>query len=154
MLTYRNLIFSEVNLISGLILSPFGTDYSLYHNYVESGSTVDHFTARITNFPLVGLIKHRGAKGDVLLGLIYGTRLDEVGDSASVNHFGNYDAKGRYFYIEGLITESGSTDLGTKVSLLKEIKKQAFAIERVFVGIGTGSNGLVIVNSVVELLYE
>src|SRR3989344_8629776 len=153
MLTYRNLVLSEAKLISDLILNPFGTDYSLHHNYARVGLTSESFRERIINFPsgLVGLIKNRSSKGDVLLGLIYGTRLDEVRDCSGNNHFRNYDPKGKFFYIEGLITESCSTDLRIRKSLLNEIKKQAFfidGIERVFVGINAELNNQVIVDSV------
>jgi len=153
MLTYRNLVLSEAKLISDLILSPFGTDYSLHHNYARIGFAIDYFRERITNFPLglIGLIKNRKSKSDVLLGLAFGTRLDEIADTSGNNHFRNYDPKGKFFYIEGLITESGSTDLGIRKSLLNEIKKQAFfidGIERVFVGINVELNNQIIVDSV------
>src|SRR3989344_1563096 len=84
------------------------------------------------------------------LGLTFGTRLDEIADTSSNNHFRNYDPKGKFFYIEGLITESCSTDLRIRKSLLNEIKKQAFfidGIERVFVGINAELNNQVIVDS-------
>ena len=158
MLTYRNLRVSEVDLISDLISSPFGTNYSLHHNYDFHGFRIDYFRERITNFPLglIGLIKNCGSKGDGLLGLAYGTRLDEIRDSSSNNHFRNYDPKGKYFYVEGLITESG-INLVFRVGLFKEIKKQAFligGIQRVFVGIDSRLDDLTLVNYAGGILIQ